>query len=269
MGANNIFTTVQIARAAGFTRQAAHAGLQPIAPAGAVMIQGKDVAGWRFTDLPLDWKLEITRRGVKRGFENGEAFLANQPEPWNCPLAWDQVPQHQRDKAVKLHKALARALAMRADGLKGADLERIGMDDYKDVFGYPLKNARHWRRLLHRTIDRDAMEENWQNLPIYLDDRAFAAPKPRPEVLQREDDHNALGTFISAIHDRLNPTAEERAFLWDKALHHYDQLTAPLADSPDGNRERRLIKTSLVLYLFKAFPGGKLCATEASLRRRA
>ena len=115
---NNLFTATQIARAAAITRQAANTGLQTIAPAGVVSSQGKDVAGWRFADLPMDWQLEITRRGVKRGFENGEQFLANLPEPWKCPLPWDQIPQHQRDKAVKLQKALARALAMRAAGVK-------------------------------------------------------------------------------------------------------------------------------------------------------
>src|ERR1035441_1715541 len=73
-------TATQIARAADLTRQAVHAGLQPIASAGTVSSQGKDVAGWRFADLPMDWQLEITRRGVKRGFENGEAFLSNLPE---------------------------------------------------------------------------------------------------------------------------------------------------------------------------------------------
>jgi hypothetical protein len=164
---NNLFTATQIARAAAITRQAVHAGLQTIAPAGILNSPGGEVVGWRFADLPMDWQLEITRRGVKRGFENGEQFLANLPEPWKCPLAWDLVPKHQQDKAGDLQDALARALAMRAAGLKGAELERVGMDDYKSVFGYPIKNPRHWRRLLHRTIKRDAGEENWQNPLIY------------------------------------------------------------------------------------------------------
>lgn len=265
---NGLFTASQIARAAAITRQAAHAGLQPIASAGMVSSQVGEVAGWRFADLPMDWQLEMTRRGVKRGFENGEQFLANLPEPWKCPLPWDQTPKRQRDKAAMLEKAMARPLAMRAAGLKGAELERVGLDDYRSVFGYPLRNPRHWRRLLHRTIERDAGQENWQNLSIYVDDRAFAAPKPRREVLQREDDHRALDIFISAIRDRQSPTAAEREFLWDKVFHHYEQLSDHLADSPAGNRERRLLKASVAHYLCKAFPRGTLCATEASLRRR-
>ena len=95
-------TFAQLHGRAAITRQAVNAGLQAIPPAGVVSDQGKDVAGWRFGDLPMDWQLEITRRAVKRGFENGEQFLANLPEPWKCPLAWDLIPEHQREKAVKL-----------------------------------------------------------------------------------------------------------------------------------------------------------------------
>src|ERR1017187_6683668 len=153
---HTLFTATQIARAAAITRQAANMGLQPIASAGMAVSQGKDAAGWRFADLPLDWQLEITRRGVKRGFENGEAFLANLPEPWKCPLAWDEVPENQRDKAVKLHKALARALTMRGtEGAAASEVELAGLEDFKTEFGYSI-SPRHWRRLLHRTIERDA-----------------------------------------------------------------------------------------------------------------
>src|ERR1017187_10017445 len=184
--ANNLFTASQIVRAAAISRQAVHAGLQSIASAGVVSSQGKDVAGWRFSDLPLDWQFEITRRGVKRGFGNGEAFLANLPEPWKCPLAWDQVPEHQRDKAVKLHKALARALAMRGDGNSAAAQGELAeLDAFKAEFGYAI-HGRHWRRLLHRTVERDAGEENWQRLEIYLDDRAIAAPSAKSEAIRNQ-----------------------------------------------------------------------------------
>jgi hypothetical protein len=209
--ANNLFTTAQIAQAAGITRQAVHAVLQPIGPAGAVMIQGKDVPGWRFADLPMDWQLEITRRGVKRGFENGEAFLANLPEPWKCPLAWDQVPEHQRDKAVELQKGLARALAMRGTGSAAAgEVELAGLEDFKAEFGYSI-SPRHWRRLLHRTIERDAGEETWQGLAIYLDDRAFTAPSAKPAAVRNEYQHRELDEVIAALENRQHPTPADRS----------------------------------------------------------
>jgi hypothetical protein len=42
---NNLFTAAQVARAAAITRQAVHAGLQPIASAGVVTGQLGEVAG--------------------------------------------------------------------------------------------------------------------------------------------------------------------------------------------------------------------------------
>jgi hypothetical protein len=280
--ANNLFTATQIARAAGLTRQAVHAGLQSLSSVGIAVSQGKDAVGWRFADLPMDWQLEITRRGVKRGYENGEAFLANLPEPWKCPVAWDQVPEHQRDKAVKLHKALARALAMRGDAppievvvpgniirarVAAAQVEQAGLEDFKAEFGYAI-SGRHWRRLLHRTIERDAGEENWQRVEIYLDDRAFAAPPAKPEAVRNEFQHRELDEVIAALENRQHPTPADRQFLWDAAFRHYERETEQLADSPKGNQARRVFKASLAHYLFKAFPERTLCATEASLRRR-
>ena len=266
--ANNVFNVTQIARAAGISRQAAHAGLASIASVSLPGGQGRATAGWRFADLPLDWQVEITRRGVKRGFENGEEFLANLPEPWKSPLPWDQAPQHQRDKAVRLQKAMARALAMRSDGEAAAGLaEQAGLDDFKAEFGYPL-SGRQWRRLLHRTIERDGAEENWQRLDIYLDDKAFVAPSAKPNLVRNEFQHRELEEVISALENRPDPTPADRQFLWDATFRHYEGHTEQLADSVEGSRERRLFKASLVHYLFKGFPERTLCATEASLKRR-
>jgi hypothetical protein len=266
--ANNLFTASQIARAAGLTRQAVHAGLQTVAPAGAVNSQGKDAAGWRFADLPMDWQLEITRRGVKRGFDNGEAFLAGLPEPWKCPLPWDRLPKHQQEKACKLQKALARPLSLRTDGTATAsEVEQAGLQDFQAEFGYCL-SGRHWRRLLHRTIERDAGEEIWQRLEIYLDERAFETPKPERDAVRMEYLHRELDEVLTALENRQRPTPADRQFLWDAVFRHYERQTETLADSPKGNRERRQFKASLTSYLFKAFPERTLCATEKSLRRR-
>jgi hypothetical protein len=262
------FTATQIARAAGLARQTVHARLQEIAAAGQEPCQGKDLAGWKFADLPMDWQLEITRRGVKRGFENGEQFLANLPDPWKCPLPWSAVPEAQQRKAVRLQKALAGVLAMRAKaGVDSAHVEHAGLADFKAEFGYTI-TARHWRRLLNRTLERDAGEENWQRLELYLDGRAFVTPSPTREVVRNDYVHRGLDDVFSTLENRQHPTATDREFLWDAAFRHYAQHTDSLTDSPEGHRERKLFKASLVHYLFKAFPEETLCATLPSLKRR-
>jgi hypothetical protein len=261
------FAAAAIARAAALTRQAVHTGLSSVPSSGQLAVAGKLASAWRFSDLPLDWQMEITRRGVMRGFENGEHFLSQLPGPWKPPLPWAQVSKHQQEKAVKLQQALSRALELRTDGAAAAQVEQAGRDDFKAQFGYTI-SGRHWRRLLHRTLERDAGEENWHRLEIYLDERAVVTSTPKREVVRKEYVHRELDQVISTLESREHPTGEDRKFLWDAAFHHYEQLAKEIPDSPKGERERRLLKSSLVRYLFSAFPGGILCANECSLRRR-
>ena len=265
---NSAFTAQQIARAMGASRQAVAKGLERTAPA-ALVVSGKPVAAWSFDSLPIDWQLEVTRRGVKRGFENGQTFLASHPMiPWTAPLPWGQVSGREQAKAVKLQKALARALELRGDPEATAgQVEQAGLEDYRAEFNYPI-SARHWCRLLCRTIERDGGEENWQRVELYLDDRAFVTAAPRREVVRAEYQHRELEDALTALENRQAPTAEDRKFLWDAVFRHYERHTDSLADSPQGNSERRVFKTSLVSYLFKAFPEKTLCATLASLKRR-
>lgn len=265
MNAQDVFTAAQIAKASGMSRQAIYSGLKKVQTFGDL----RDSAAWCFTDMPLNWQMDITRRAVKRGFENGEQFLRALPAaPWKAPVSWDRVPAKEREKAVRLQKAMARALALRADpAISASAVESAGLDDFKAVFGYPI-SARHWRRLLSRTVERDGTEENWQRLDIYLDDRAFVAMKAGGKVSQNDYQHQALCEVFSQVQDRLHPTAEDRQFLWDAIFRHYECLTEDLPDTSNGNRRRRIVKASIVHYVWQAFPAGTICATEKSLQNR-
>ena len=264
-----IYALGQIARAADMLRQAVVKGLEGVAPGGQIDLDGKAAQAWTFESLPMEWKLEITRRGMKRGFENGERFLASlRLTPWQPRLPWAQVPTKEQEKARQLQKALARALALRGDPeAEAGQVERIGMHDFKAEFGYAV-SARHWHRLFNRTIDRDGGEENWARPEIYLDDRALAVRKPARETAANEYRHRALDDVIAVLQDRQDPSSEDRSLLWDAVFGHYEEHMDALTDSPQDNRERRVFKRSLLKYLFKIFPGGTLCATWTSLKRR-
>jgi hypothetical protein len=252
------FTAAHIARAAGITRQAATARLRDV-PGGD---------GWRFSALPIDWQLEITRRGVKRGYANGEDYLLKLTSPWAAPVPWERLPEKHRTKAERLQRALASPLQLRCNGISGADLDKSGMEAYRLEFGYSLKDARHWRRLFQRTIDRDAGEENWLRKELYLDDRAFIKPKPSATLARTQYAHEELAEFIRTMDCGAEPDEEDRRYVWDAAFRHYDRLVSGLTDSPDGNRCRREVKASLVRFLFSAFPAGVLCGSEKALRNR-
>jgi len=265
-----LFTAPQLARALRTSRQVVYARAGHIAPENHAGDADAAAAAWAFADLPMDWQLEITRRGVKRGFANGEEFLAAAREPWKCPVAWPDIPRKRRDKAVQLQKALARPLAMLADqNTTAGQVEEIGLADFVAEFSYRI-SARHWRRLLQRTLDRDRGDENWQRLEIYLDDRALSVPVPAlaRELSAGETAHQDLDWVISKLENRQSPTEKDREFFWRHVAIHYDELTVHLADSPLGKSERRSIRASLASYLLNAFPPGTLCATAKSLRNR-
>jgi hypothetical protein len=258
------YTASQIARAAGISRQAVYAGLERVTPAGQVAVESKAADAWVFSALPLDWQMAIARRAVRRGFENGELFLASLPlAPWSPPLPWDRVPGKEQGKAARLQKALARALELRSGGTAAGDVEKAGIEDFRSNFGYKI-SGRHWRRLLQRTIERDGGEENWQRLEIYLDERTFNAAEPKREAVRNEYKHHDRDDVIATLENRLNPTPLDRQFLWHATFRHFEQRTETLPT----RAERSIFKRSLLSYLFKAFPGQALCAGLTTLKRR-
>jgi hypothetical protein len=246
MTTGKLFTAAQVARAAGVSRQAVHARM-------------KNGTAWSFFDLPKDWQEELTRRGVKRRFENGEAFLAGLPEPWKCPVPWTDLPEKHQIKALNLQKALARALELRGGSETGSDVEAAGLEDFHRLFGYSI-TGRHWRRLFQRTIERDGGADEWQHEEIYLDERAFITPSPARGI-EREFLHRELDDAFETLKDRQRPTAEDREFLWDQAFCHFRDLTTDLKP-----RDRSAAKRSIVRYLLKGVRA--LAETEKSLLRR-
>jgi hypothetical protein len=260
---SNIFTASQIARALGKWRQAARSMLDGISPSGQIVVNGNLADAWAFEVLPIDVQCEIARTAIERGFLNGEQFLTALREPWKASVPWNEVAEKYRVKAVKLQAAMARPLMMHSNGIAGAELDSAGMEDFQKTFGYSLKDARSWRWLLSRTVERDGGQFQWGRLEIYLDDRAFKKRAPVRKVTGQRFTHDAIGDFIQSLTNRAEPTAEDRAFLWHTAFRHYEELTAQ-----SGERARPGIKRSILNYLMGAFPAGTLCASIKSLRNR-
>jgi hypothetical protein len=245
------FTAAQIAAAGGLTRQAVHSRL----PDGECL---------SFAELPLEWQLEITRRGVQRGYQNGEDYLQRLPSPWKSPVAWAELPEKQQAKAVKLQKAMERALALRDDP---AGSIAAGLEDFQRQFGYTI-SERQWRRLVNRTLERDAGEENWQRLEIYLDERALAKPTARREVARGEWQHRELTDVIATLENRAEPTTRDRQFIWNAVFHHFEAAFQPAGGLAEGTPAAKLFKRSLIAYLLSSFPAGTLCGSAKSLVNR-
>ena len=268
-GATALFPASKIARGAGLARQSVYSGLEGVAPAGTVMVDGKSATAWRYEDLPRDWRVEVTRRAVNHGFESGERFLASLAGLWKAPLPWSEIPEKQRAKAVKLQKAMDRTLAAWSEGVRGAELEQMGLEDYQREFGYALKDGRHWRRLLQRTIERDAGEENWQRLELFLPERALLRPKAPRAVARREYVHRELAAKVEDLQiDRKATTLDDCAYFGDAVFHYYEKQAGECTDSREGRRDRRLFRDSLIHYLSETFPDLASRAIGSELKKR-
>src|ERR1043165_7983529 len=258
-----IFTTSQIARALGKSRQATQRLLYAIAPSGKKIASGNVADAWAFEILPVDVQCEITRAAIARNFANGEQFLLSMWERWNAPVPWNSVPEKYRIKAVNLQSAMARALMMHSNGIGGAELDNAGLEDFKKTFGYSLKDARCWRFLFKRTIDRDGGDLEWGRLEIYLDERAFSQRAPAQKITGQRFTHDTIGDFVNSMENRSQPTPDDRAYLWHTVFCHFEELL-----SESGERARANIKRSILGYLMGQFPVGTLSASVKSLRNR-
>jgi hypothetical protein len=148
------------------------------------------------------------------------------------------------ERASLLQRAFAPTLArLDDDGLTSAELERLGVEDYRRAFGHGI-STRHWRRLFRRTLERDGGAENWGRLEIYLDE----SPARRPEFKQRVHFVPAafrpLQELIASFENPAAPTNLEKDCLWIYAFEHYEQET-------ERTGEPKAIKSATLKFLYE------------------
>jgi hypothetical protein len=172
------------------------------------------------------------------------------PSAWRPRLPINQVRPQDEAKAIKLRAALETALPRKDDlSISATEREQAGISSYQAAFGYVI-TARHWRRLFHRTIDRDRGQCDWMRLELYLDDNVL--PKQQPGRERRASNlPDPIADIIRTLQDPSAPTADDRFFLFDAAFRHLEENAA--------------VKPSLIHGLFHAVPA--LAKTEKALRR--
>jgi hypothetical protein len=154
----------------------------------------------------------------------------------------NQIEQEHLDKACKLQRALAPALA-RMDDLTVSEknFEQRGIADYQREFGYAI-STRHWRRLFRRTLDRAGGTEQFERLEIYLDERPA-----RTEPGAQASAHAALLGIIATFKNPAVPTADEQAYFWTRTFEHFEEQIAT-------GKPQKKIKRSLSAFLFARVP---------------
>jgi len=255
-----VFTASAIADALGCSPQAMRQRLEGIHGEKRI-VQGGPALAWPIAALPAAMQTDLNAKADLRGFRSTFHMLAKSGAAWQAKIPLADAAPAAVEKAAKLQRALAPALAHLDDPAPNAAAsETAGLAEFQKQFGYTI-TARHWRRLLHRTLERDAGARAWHRLELFLDDDAGrVAPASRARILAREL-HAPLSDALDTLENKQHPTADDRAFLFHEAFTHFEALLEESKDRP----ARRLLKTSLIDYLFSAVPA--LAKTAKSLRR--
>ena len=260
------FTAGQIADALGCTPQAIRKRLEFLPGQTILADNGHENLAWPFTALPAPVQAELALNAERRGYRDPIHLLKSPAPPWQPRVPLSEIGQEWVAKAVKLRAALAPALARlddpalaRQSEATAAEFEKAALQEYWRQFGQAI-SARHWRRLFHRTLERDAGARAWHRLELYLDDAAGRRVPASLGSIAARAVHKPLDDVIAALENLQNPTDDDRAFLFHEAFTHFETQLAEAPDKPT----RRLLKTSLIDYLFAAVPG--LSKSAKSLR---
>jgi hypothetical protein len=238
----NGFTAAQIAGAIGISKQAVQKSLEGISGVGSVFVRGNETHVWSFDALPT----RITGKLVERAKQNSlsvadylDAFI----NPWQPPIALANVSETCLDTTKKLRAALLPALQrMDSPMLTPTEIVRLGLQDYERAFGHAI-TERHWRRLMDRTLRRDAGAENFERLEIYLPNKPDCKAGAK-RLLPAEMNFKSLTDSIQGFADPSAPTRTEIAAFWAEVFELY-------RSGADTNREQRALRCALVKFLFR------------------
>lgn len=239
------YTAAQIAGASRISKQSVLKSMAGIPAVESVIVRGNETPACPVDAMPLS----ITEKLVECARRNGLSiadYLDAFVKPWQPPVALGQVSETCVDVANKLRAALLPALQrMNAPMFSPAELVRRGLQDYERAFGHSI-TERHWRRLMDRTVRRDAGAEDFERLEIYLPEKP-ACKADAKHLLPAEMKFKILNDEIQGFANPTTPTRTEIAGFWAEAFELYKS-------GADTKREQRALRRALVNFLFRHVP---------------
>lgn len=255
------FAATRIAAALGKSKRAVQLTLRNVKADGALMIRGQLTDSWSVRSLPSRYVLELDAIAEKCGYRNPEHLLENPPRRFaprdaagrDVPLS--EISESCVARAVRLRTALAFALQQIREEGKCDDL---ALQDYRREFGNA--SERHFRRLIKRTLQRDAGEERFDDVVLYFDEsvaRKRTAQEHIP-IANTAADRTLLDAFNS-VKNPSKPTPEEIALIWTVCCEYVAN-----AVGAGGEKQKRAQRCVLDL-LTKS--GVAIARTPAALRK--
>ncbi|MBE0541607.1 MAG: hypothetical protein IH623_09490 [Verrucomicrobia bacterium] len=259
------YTTNQIAVALGIKRQAAQWALRNVPADGLAVVNGNQTSAWSRAAIPAQLNCKLDAAAVQGGYRNAEALLAAPPAiypPKDFP-ALDTIAPEEIDRAGKLRQALGPLLhCQHDDSLSSAEFEARGVAEYKCVFGHSI-SARYWRDLFKRTLRRDAGQERFARLELYLPDKPALKNPVRRAGFQPAFTADELAEFaeltgyLDAIPNPSKPSKNEQREVWTLAVEQHGKL---VGRGVPASRAARRVRA----FLFTAAPF--LAASRNALR---
>jgi hypothetical protein len=145
---------------------------------------------------------------------------------WEPPIPVHQLSTVIQHHAIKLRDALAAPLMQHAQGVKGAALDNLGRREYQRILGFEI-SARHFRNLFNRALERDAGEEQWDRIDLYLDERPRAVRRLKKTAATSMAIRNAEAVLLghaAQVRDLAKPSRDEKALLWITAFEQMSNL---------------------------------------------
>jgi hypothetical protein len=255
-----LYSASQIARALKKKRQTVQQILSHEVPCGKMIVGGNEANAWTFAKLPNAIQQSLHSEAARGNYRNAEALLQNPCKRWEAPLSLGEIAQSNLDKASNLQTALRPLLEKQHALNSSQELERLGLLEYKKVFGHEI-STRHWRRLFTRTIERDNGLAEWTRLEIYLDENP--ARKQKPISAKAPEEFRELQQVIANFVNQTAPTENETDYLWLRSIDFYQDK---LSQGKTSKQAKRLLFPFLEKYA--AFLAPTRAALLMSFNRR-
>lgn len=237
-----------------YSKRSIQTAFARIAPTGKKLMGGNLADAWAVTIAPSKIRTELEKRARQHLVRSVEAWLEDPRCPWQPAIPLARLSEKTVAEATKLCAALREALALPLTASMSARVE-TALVGFKREFGYDV-TPRHLRRLIERTMERDAGLEGWSRLEIYLPDNLKA--KAAGPTLVRSVEFPELEDAFSSVEDRNNATTGEIAYCWRMIVECLDSRVA------SGETQKR-VKKNICDYVVRAAPF--LAETPAAFRR--
>ncbi len=238
------WTAAQLASAGRLSKRWVLRKLAGIAATGSVIAQGNETASYGFDVLPSAIQTAIAGNAGALGLSVAE-YIESSCKPWQPARPLSEIDEAGVEDAKKLRAALLPAMQRQALKLLSvADKTRMGLEDYKREIGHEI-TARHWQRLVERTMRRAGQSEDFERLELYLSEN----PKPKMEAQRltpNESEFADVREIVLACSDPNQPTDGERAAIWAAAFEIFDEA--------ENAKKRKYLRRCLVKFLFRHSP---------------